>query len=203
MSDSIHLLTLPMEIRCHIYSFLYLEHRLVDFSRPKLYYTKTALYLACQQLYQETSKYYYSRNTFWFSAYHHFAVSEYYYFPRHFDLVKILRIESLTFFWKTSDNEDFTSTRENQQKLEKCLQGILEANPRTGAPNLNKLILVDHVPPKSAHWYWDSGVDNSEKKLEKYMQVFERLQIGVGDVVLDIKDDWTVEGHEQLRSRML
>ena len=192
MSDSIHhLLTLPMEIRCHIYSFLYLEHRPVGFLDPKFYYTETALYLSCQQLYQETLEYYYSRNTFWLNADYHPTPSGYGflgYIPRHFDLVKILRIESPHFFWKTYNDEHFTSyTRESQQALEICLQCILEAN--TAAPNLNKLIMADRVPPKSAHWYWDFGPDYPEKKLEKYMQVFERLQIGAGHVVLDIKDD--------------
>ena len=178
MSDSIHLLTLPLEIRWHIYSFLYLEHRIVNFLLPKLCYTKTALYLSCQQLYQETLEYYYGRNTFSLHLRHPFVASDcrqlyqetlenYYgkdtyplhlhhqlvasdcrYLPRHFDLVKVLRIESFTFFWRLShDVMSYLYTKKCQQRLEKCLEAILGANKGTCAPNLKTVILADYVPP--------------------------------------------------------
>ena len=54
MPDGSRLLTLPMEIRWHIYSFIYLEHLVVDFLRPKIHYPKTALFLACRQLNRES-----------------------------------------------------------------------------------------------------------------------------------------------------
>lgn len=46
-----------MEIRCHIYSFIYLEDRIVSFLHPKSYYTKTVPFLSCRQLNQDTLEY--------------------------------------------------------------------------------------------------------------------------------------------------
>ena len=181
MSDSIHLLTLPMEIRCHIYSFLYLEHRIVNFIHPKLYYTQTALYLSCQQLYQETLEYYYGRNTFSLCVQNQFLALDCRSLPQHFDLVKVLRIELLTFFWRSVN--DVTSslyTKNLKRRLKRYLEAILGANKGTCAPNLRTLILADEVSA------WCLGVDNSKERLEEYMQVFEILQIGVGQVVVDI-----------------
>ena len=184
-----------MEIRCHIYSFLYLEHRIVNFIHPKLYYIKTALYLSCQQLYQETLEYYYGRNTFSLHIHHQFVASDCRSLPRHFDLVKVLRIESLTFFWRLVNDVTSSLYTENcRRRLEDNLEAILGANKGTWAPNLKTLILADEVPPQSTHWDWCSVVDNPKERLEEYMQVFDRLQIGVGQVVVDITQAHEGEG---------
>ena len=190
MSDSVHLLTLPMEIRCHIYSFLYIEHHGVNFVTPKLCYTKTALYLSCQQLYQETLEYYYGRNTFrLFLPIPHFPSRVF--FARHFDLVKVLRIDPPTFLWNSSpEGQDSWYAKEWQQEVERYLEAILEANKGASAPNLKTLIIADQVVPKRAHCYWGVGVDNLKEKLEEFVQMFEKFQIGVGQVVVDIKEVW-------------
>ena len=44
-------------------------------------------------------------------------------------------------------------------------------------------LLIQLSPPKSAHWYRSFGVDKPKEDFEEYMQVFERLGIGVGQVV--------------------
>ena len=189
MSDTNHLLTLPMEIRSHIYSFIYIENRIVNFLHPKSYYIKTALFLSCRQLYRETLKYYYSRNTFSLPLHQRFAVSDWRFLPRHFDLIKELRLEANTFFWKSSSDSVKTSehTKNCQRRMEKYLKAIFWVNQGSLAPNLKTLIFADRVPTSNAKWYWDQDVDTSKKRLEGYVQVFERLQIGVGQVVVEIK----------------
>ena len=153
----------------------------MNFIHPKLYYTQTALYLSCQQLYQETLEYYYGRNIFSLRLHHQFVASDCRFLPRHFDLVKVLRIELLTFFWRSvNDATSSLYTNNPKRRLKKYLESILGANKETCASNLRTLILADEVSP------WFLGVDKSKERLEEYMQVSERLQIGVGHVELDI-----------------
>ena len=59
------LLTLPLEIRHHIYSHMLLNEQVVDiFAVNKTCRQISGLFLACRQLYVEASGYYYDFNTF-------------------------------------------------------------------------------------------------------------------------------------------
>ena len=189
MSDPMHLLTLPLEIRCHIYSFIYLENRIVGFLQPKSHYTKTALFLSCQQLYHETLEYYYGRNTFSLPLRQRFAMSDWRFLPRHFDLVKVLHLEANTFFW-TFSSEPSEHTKNCQRRLEKYLKAIFWANQGVVAPNLKTLIFVDSVPTHGYdRGYWDRVIDASKEILDGYVRVFEKLHIGVGEVVVNIQKE--------------
>ena len=98
--------------------------------------------------------------------------------------------------WNSSDDgEDSWYAKVWQQEVERYLEAILEANKGASAPNLNTVIIADEVVSKRAHCYWGVGVDNLKEKLEEYMQVFEKFQIGVGQVVVDIREGWD---HEDL-----
>lgn len=193
MPDAIRLLTLPMEIRCHIYSFIYLEKRIVGFLQPKSHYTKTALFLSCQQLHQETLEYYYGRNTFSLPLWQRFAVSDWRFLPRHFDLVKVLHLEAKAFFCKSSSGSGKISehTKNCQRRLEKYLKAIFWANQGVVAPNLKTLIFVDSVPTHSYdREYWDRVIETSKETLDGYVQVFEKLHIGVGEVVVKLQKEY-------------
>lgn len=189
MPDTIHLLTLPLEIRSHIYSFIYLENRNVNFLHPKSHYIKTALSLSCQQLYQETLDYYYGKNTFSLPLRQSFAMSDWHFLPRHFDLIKVLRLEATAFFWNSSSGSLKTSehTKFCQRRMEKYLKALFWVDQASLAPNLKTLIFADRMPTSHDSWGWDQGINTSKERLEGYVQVFERLQIGVGQVVVDIE----------------
>ena len=188
MSDKPHLLMLPMEIRYHIYSFIYLEHRIVDFLRPKSCYPKTALFLSCHQLHQETLEYYFGRNTFSLPLCRRFAMSDWHFMPRHFNLVKILHLQANTFFWESSSNSAKVAehTKNCQRRLRKYLNAIFWANPGILAPNLKKLIFADRVPTNHDQFYWDRNTETTKGRLEGYVQLFENLHIGAGQVVVKI-----------------
>lgn len=189
MSDSISLLMLPAEIRCNIYSFLYLEHRIVNFLHPKLYNKETALHLSCQQLYRETLEFYYGKNTFSLHLDEHFVVSDCSCLVRHFDRVKLLRIETLTFFSESIDDvKSFRYGRKCRQNLEKYLEAILRASQGTCAPNLKTLVLAGGWLSKPRRLYRCFRGDSPDEKLEEFVQVFERLQIGVGQVVVELHE---------------
>lgn len=185
MAKRHHLLTLPMELRCHIYFFIYLENRIVDFLRPKFHYTRTALYLTCRQLNQETLDYYYGKNTFSLPLQQKFAVSSWQSFPRHFDLVKMLHLEAKSFLWKLSRDSVKTTQhiRKCRQRLERYLKAIFWINQGALPPNLKTLTFADSMPTSCL---WDQSIETSHDRLEDYIQVFENLKIGVGRVVLEI-----------------
>ena len=185
MANKHHLLTLPMELRCHIYSFIYLENQIVDFLRPKLHFTKTNLYLTCRQLKQETLEYYYGRNTFSLPLQQKFAVSSWHSFPRHFDLVKMLHLEAKSFLWKfPRDNVKTTQhVAKCRQRLEGYLKALFWINQGTLPPNLKTLTFAESMPTSCL---WDQGIETSDERLEGYIQVFENLQIRVGQVVTEI-----------------
>ena len=189
MPDASRLLTLPTEIRWHIYSFIYLEHLVVDFLRPKSHYSKTALFLACRQLNQETLGFYYGRNTFSLPLSQRFAMSDWSYMPRNFELVKTLHLEANTFFWKSSSNRAKTSEhiKNCQRRLEKYLSAILWANRGSIVPGLKTLIFADRLPTIHDKEHWDHSTDTSKKRLDEYIQIFEELGIAVGQVVINIK----------------
>lgn len=186
MHETNNLLTLPVKIRSHIYSFIYLEDRIVNFLHPKSHYIKTALALSCQQLYQETLDYYYGKNTFSLLLRRPFAMSDWRFLPRHFDLIKVLRLEADTFFWKSSSGsvKTYNHTKTCERIMEKYLKAILWVDQGSLAPNLKTLIFVGRTPISHDKWYWDQGI---KERLEGYIQVFERLQIGVGKVMVEIK----------------
>lgn len=188
MSDKPHLLMLPTEIRYHIYSFIYLEHRIVDFLRPKSYYPKTGLFLSCHQLHQETLEYYFGRNTFSLPLCRRFAMSDWRFMPRHFNLVKMLHLEANTFFWKSSSNSAKVAehTENCQRRLRKYLKAIFWANQGILAPILKTLTFADRVPTNHDQFYWDRNTDTSKERLEAYVQVFEDLHVRVGQVVVKI-----------------
>ena len=190
MPDKHHLLTLPMELRCHIYSFIYLEHRIVKFLRPKYHYTKTALFKTCRQINQETLEYYYGRNTFSLPLQQKFAVSDWRYLPRHFNLVKMLHLEAEKFFWKFSRNSAKTSQHVNkcQRRLENYLDAIFWVNQGMLAPNLKTLTFADSMRISYEPCYWERSIETSKERLERYFQVFEKLQIDVGRVVIEIDE---------------
>ena len=189
MPDSSRLLTLPTEIRWHIYSFIYLEPLIVDFLRPKSHYSKTALFLACRQLNQETLGFYYGGNTFSLPLSQRFAMSDWSYMPRNFELVKTLHLEANTFFWKSSSNKAKTSEhiKNCQRRLEKYLSAILWANRGTMAPSLKTLIFADRLPTIYDKEHWDHRTDTSKERLDKYIHIFGELEIAVGQVVIKIK----------------
>ena len=174
------------QFRCHIYSFIYLKKRNVEFIRPKPHYTKTALFLSCHQLYQETLEYYYSRNTFSLTLHQRFTLSDWYYVPRHFKLVEVLHVEAGSFFWKSSSNSIKVS--EHTKKSQQHLRGIFWADRETFAPNLKTLIFAGSVPP-SDQWYRELRVDTSKERLDEYVRIFEELRIGIGQVVVKIKGE--------------
>ena len=188
MPDASRLLTLPTEIRWHIYSFLYLEHLVVDFLRPKIHYSKTALFLTCRQLNQETLGFYYGRNTFSLPLSQRFAMSDWCYMPRSFELVKTLHLEANTFFWKSSRNRAKTSEhiRNCQRRLEKYLSAILWANRGSTAPSLKTLIFADRLPTNHDKEHWDHSTDTSKDRLDEYIKILEELGIAVGQVVIKI-----------------
>ena len=189
MSHRVLLLTLPMEIRCHIYSFIYLEHRIVNFLLPKSHHLKTALSLSCHQLHHEILDYYYSKNTFSLPLQQRFAVSDWQFLPRHFDLVRMLHLEANTFFWKSSSDLAKTSehTRNCQRRLEKYLEALFWANQGSLAPNLKTLIFADRVPTSHDQYLWDRTPDTSKERLEGYLRIFEKLHIRVRQAVVKIK----------------
>ena len=192
MSDKHHLLTLPMEIRCLIYSFIYLETRTVNFISPKPHYTKTALFISCRQLYQETLEYYYSQNTFSLPLRQRFAVSDWQNLPRHFHLVKVLHLDAHTFFWPLSARSAKLSNHEHKcrQRLRKYLTGILWVDPEVLAPNLKTLIFADRVPKgadSGKRWSMEASNERSEEIAGRCVRIFEELHIGVGRVVLNIE----------------
>ena len=185
MSNKHHILTLPMELRCHIYSFIYLEDRIIDFLRPKIHYTKTNLFLTCYQLHQETLEYYYGKNTFSLPLQQKFAVSNWPFYPPHFNLVKMLHLKAKTFFWIFSRDSAKTSRHFNKcrRRLEDYLSGVLWTNEGMLAPNLSTLTFEDDMP---VGCLWDRSIETSKERLEAYIQVFKKLQIGVGKVVTEI-----------------
>lgn len=188
MSNKLHLLMLPIEIRYHIYSFIYLEHRIVNFLRPKSHYPKTALFLSCHQLHQETLEYYFGSNTFSLPLCQRFAMSDWRFMPRHFNLVKMLHLEANTFFWESSSNSEKVAehTKNCQRRLRKYLTAIFWANQGTLAPNLKTLIFADRVPTNHDHLYWDRNTETSKERLDAYVRVFEELHVRVGQVVVKI-----------------
>lgn len=191
MPDRTHLLTLPVEVRWHIYSFMYIEDRIVNFLHPKSLFIKTALSLSCQQLYQETLNYYYGQNTFSLPLRQRFAMSDWHFLPRHFNLIKVLRLEANTFFWKSSRNSLKTSdhTKNCQRRMEKYLTALFWVDQGSLAPNLKTLIFAEKTPTEHDKWYWDQDIDTSRERLKGYVQVFERLKIGVGQVVVEIESN--------------
>lgn len=179
---------LPIEIRYHIYSFIYLEHRIVNFLRPKSHYPKTALFLSCHQLHQETLEYYFGSNTFSLPLRQRFAMSDWRFMPRHFNLVKMLHLEANTFFWESSSNSEkvVEHTKNCQRRLGKYLKAIFWANQGTLAPNLKTLIFADRVPTNHDQLYWDRNTETSKGRLDAYVRVFEELHVRVGQVVVQI-----------------
>ena len=175
-----------MELRCHIYSFIYLENRIVDFLCPKFHYTKTNLFLTCRQLNQETLEYYYGRNTFSLPLHQKFAISHWPSLPRHFSLVKMLHLKAIEFFWKFSRSGE-TSQHINkcQRRLENYLNGILWSNQGMLAPNLRTLTFEDDKP---VDYLWDGSIETSKERLDGYIQVFRKLQIGIGEGVTEIHE---------------
>ena len=186
MSDKLHLLTLPMEIRCHIYSFIYLEGHVVDFLRPKFHYTETALFLSCRQLSQETLEYYYARNVFSLPLWKPFAVSDWRFHPKHFNLVKVLHLKTRRFFWKSSgEGPRFVGHVENcQQRLRKYLNALFWANQGIEAPRLKTLIFADRAPGAPGPLPWGWSMENSKDRIDGYVRIFEELHIEVGQVVV-------------------
>lgn len=193
MSDKLHLLTLPLEVRCHIYSYIYLEGRIVEFLCPKSHYTKTALFLSCRRLHRETLEYYYAKNTFSIPLRKRFAVSEWRFLPRHFDLVKMLYLEAETFFWKFSGNNVKTAehTKSCQRRLEKYLSAILWVNRGMSAPKLKTLIFADSVPTIGSSVLGKRSTETSKERLKGYLKVFEQLNIGVGQAVVKFDQEDT------------
>ena len=180
MSDTYHLLALPMEIRSH---------------------TKTALFLSCRQLYRETLEYYYGRNTLSLPLHQRSAVSQWRFLPRHFDLIKLLHLEADTFFLTSSSDSVKSSehAKNCQRRTEEYLQAPFWTNQASLARNLRTLIFADRAPTSHSKWY--QGKETFEKRLEGYIQVFERSQIGVGHVAVEIKQDQfrgTVDESEML-----
>ena len=116
-------------------------------------------------------------------------MSDWCYMPRHFELVKILHLEANTFFWKSSSNRAKTSEhiKNCQRRLEKYLSAILWANRGIMAPSLKNLIFADRLPTNHDQEYWDHSIDTSKERLEEYIQIFKRLKIVVGQVVIKIK----------------
>lgn len=184
MANKYHLLTLPMELRCHIYSFIYLEKRIVDFLRPKFRYTKTALYLTCRQLSQETLEYYYGRNTFSLPLQQEFIISSWEFFPPHFNLVKMLHLEAKSYLWKfPGDSVKLTQLiNKSRQRLESYLKAMLWINQGTMPPNLKTLTFADRMPKSCLR----DQRETYKERLEGYIQVFESLQIGIGQVITEI-----------------
>ena len=59
------------------------------------------------------------------------------------------------------------------------------------APNLKTLIFADSVPTHSYdRGYWDRVIETSKETLEGYVQVFEKLHIGVGEVVVKLRKEY-------------
>ena len=60
-------------------------------------------------------------------------------------------------------------------------------------PNLRTLIFVDSVPTHSYDkGYWDRVIETAKEILDGYVQVFEKLHIGVGEVVVNIQKEYFV-----------
>lgn len=158
----------------------------MPFLSPKSQYTKTALFLSCQQFYQETLEYYYGRNTFSLPLWQKFGASNWRFFPRHFDLVKVLHLEAIRFFWISPSNSVRTSehAKKCQRRLRNYLEALFWANQRVLAPKLKTLIFADRVPTDHSSWQWDRRTEASKQRLEGYVQIFEKLHIGVGQVVV-------------------
>ena len=156
----------------------------MDFLRPKNHYAKTNLFLTCRQLNQETLEYYYGKNTFSLPLQQEFAVSDWRFYPRHFNLVKMLHLKAQKFFWEFPRDSAKTSRNSKKcRRLENYLNGILWTNQGMLAPNLKTLTFEDDMPVACL---WNRSIETSKEKLEGYIQVFEKLQIGVGKVVTEI-----------------
>ncbi len=192
MSDKLHLLTLPLEIRCHIYSFIYLEDLAVKFLGPKSHYTETALFLSCRQFYHETLEYYYGKNTFSLPVCQRFAMSDWSFIPRHFNLVKVLLLEANTFFWKSPSDSAQSSqhTKKCQKRLRNYLEALFWVNQGMLAPKLKILVFADRMPINDVQWCWNRDTD---KLLDTYLQIFESMQIEVGQVEVEVKEDGSSE----------
>lgn len=163
----------------------------MNFLKPKSHYIKTALSLSCQQLYQETLEYYYGKNTFYLPVSDPFAISCWRFHPRHFNLIKVLRLEAKTFFWSPSSDSVMTSahTKRCRQRIAKYLRAIFWVDQASLAPNLKTLIFAERMPNEDTICDWDQRIDLSKERVEGYIQVFERFQIGVGKVRLILKKD--------------
>lgn len=99
----------------------------------------------------------------------------------------MLHLRAIKFFWKFSRDGAETSKHINKcrRRLENYLNGILWANQGMLAPSLNTLIFADDMPVSCL---WDRSIETSKERLEGYIQVFEKLQIGVGKVVTEIHE---------------
>lgn len=163
----------------------------MEFLHPKSHYTKTALFFSCHQLYQETLEYYYGRNTFSLPLRKPFAMSGWRFLPRHFNLVKMLHLEANTFFWISSSNSAKAAEHEKhcKRRLKNYLSAILWANPGVVAPSLKTLIFADSVPPSHDQMHWHQSTERSQELLEGYIQVFEELNVRVGQVLFKIDQD--------------
>ena len=166
----------------------------MNFKYAKPRYTKTALHLSCQQLCQEVFEYYYSRNTFRLDLPNTFITSQRGVIQRHFDLVKVLRIDAPKFFWKSSDRAKTSQyIEEGQWKLDKFLASMFESNPIC-APNLQTLVFVDTAPVRSSLWDRSLDVGNFKERVNDYLQVLDRFQLGVGQVVIRAAEGSLADG---------
>lgn len=56
------------------------------------------------------------------------------------------------------------------------------------APNLKTITFADSMPISYQPCHGERSVETSKERLERYFQVFEKLQIDVGQVVIEIDE---------------
>ncbi len=164
----------------------------MKFLGPKSHYTETALFLSCRQFYHETLEYYYGKNTFSLPVCQRFAMSDWSFIPRHFNLVKVLLLEANTFFWKSPSDSAQSSqhTKKCQKRLRNYLEALFWVNQGMLAPKLKILVFADRMPINDVQWCWNRDTD---KLLDTYLQIFESMQIEVGQVEVEVKEDGSSE----------
>ena len=206
MATPIGLLTVPLEIRYHIYSYILLNEHVIDMIAADVTCShEHGLFLACPQLHSEALKYYYDSNTFQLSL-NDPTYSPYNYPQGHATLMRRLgRMRNLHVEVGPKDGFLFGNTTrdvyilpyvEREHRWRRFVEQLNQVKPR-----LNRLVIVDRYICCPA-WYqyanyghMEAPADPSvlENRIPVIIQLVEPLKDEVENLTVEIRSAfvWT------------
>ena len=211
MATTLGFLSIPLEIRRHIYFYLLPNRININIVRDDMDGPlRISLIRVCRLIYLEATDYYYSMNTFLLDlsdpayAPNRFVNGTNNLLRRYFRRVKILQLIIGDCHWTSLNEHLCTLSQYAREQCEWFLKTLQDAKKNHEGLWLRKLIVLDHcVTLESSQEIISQSVERGAKRREILVQMLEPFKGRIREIRIDSRGQSRIRGYDPIHKKII